>query len=62
MKSKLEEAKSASRRALLVTSFGALSMLAGILLLESGAEWRSIAAVLILVGALSKSAIFPFHI
>lgn len=66
----------AALQALLVTTFGGLAMLVGILLLGTAAgSYRitgllahpptgtavTVAVVLLLVGAVSKSAIFPFH-
>ncbi len=68
--------RSAGLQALIVTTFGGLAMLVGILLLgEAAGTYRvtelladppagtavTVAVVLLLVGALSKSALFPFH-
>ncbi len=68
--------RGAALTALLVTSFGGLAMLAGLLMLGSAAHSYSLAAVveaaprgavvvgavvLVLVGALTKSAQVPFH-
>jgi multicomponent Na+:H+ antiporter subunit A len=68
--------RGAALQALLVTTFGGLAMLAGLVLLavETGTSSLSgiitaaptgtlvtVAIMLVLVGALSKSAIFPFH-
>ncbi|WP_134322286.1 Na+/H+ antiporter subunit A [Cumulibacter soli] len=72
--------RSANRRAamqaLLVTTFGGLAMLAGIIMIGERASYRisdllatpppmstemTVAALLLLVGALSKSAQIPFH-
>lgn len=70
------EARSAALQAMLVTTLGGLSMLVGVILLASLAGTTSLsgiladppggpaavtAIVLILVGALSKSALVPFH-
>lgn len=66
----------AATQALLVTTFGGLAMLVGIIMLGErtgsyllseliahppGGAYSAIAVALILVGALSKSAIVPFH-
>ncbi|NLG47241.1 Na+/H+ antiporter subunit A [Gordonia sp. (in: high G+C Gram-positive bacteria)] len=67
----------AATQALLVTTFGGLAMLVGLIMLGQrtgsyllsdlladpppGGVYVSVAVVLILVGALSKSAIVPFH-
>ncbi len=70
------EARSAALHALLVTSLGGLAMLAGLVLLgQSSGTYRlgglladapggttvSVALVLVLVGAFTKSAQYPFH-
>ena len=70
------EARSAAKRALLVTGGGGIAMLAGLILLaqQSGTNELSgiieaaprstlvnVAVVLVLLGALTKSAQFPFH-
>ncbi|WP_051198729.1 Na+/H+ antiporter subunit A [Gordonia shandongensis] len=67
----------AATQALLVTTFGGLAMLVGIVMLgertgtyllselvaspPSGGVYVDVAVILVLVGALSKSAIVPFH-
>ncbi|MGO3326228.1 Na+/H+ antiporter subunit A, partial [Gordonia sp. (in: high G+C Gram-positive bacteria)] len=67
----------AATQALLVTTFGGLAMLVGIIMLgertgsyllsdliadpPGGGVYISVAVVLVLIGALSKSAIVPFH-
>ncbi|MFB2585210.1 Na+/H+ antiporter subunit A [Herbiconiux liukaitaii] len=72
-----KESRGAALQALLVTTFGGLAMLVGIILLSTEAGTSSIEALvanppegsglvttaimLILVGALSKSALLPFH-
>ncbi|WP_084361386.1 Na+/H+ antiporter subunit A [Herbiconiux solani] len=72
-----KESRGAALQALLVTTFGGLAMLVGIVLLTADAGTTSIAELvadppagsalvtasilLILVGALSKSALVPFH-
>jgi multicomponent Na+:H+ antiporter subunit A len=72
-----KESRGAALQALLVTTFGGLAMLVGIILLTTAAGTSSIAELvaspppgsalvttsimLILVGALSKSALLPFH-
>ncbi|WP_291048417.1 Na+/H+ antiporter subunit A [Herbiconiux sp.] len=72
-----KESRGAALQALLVTTFGGLAMLVGIVLLTGDAGTTSIAQLvadpppgsalvttaimLILVGALSKSALVPFH-
>ncbi|WP_440709439.1 Na+/H+ antiporter subunit A [Herbiconiux sp. YIM B11900] len=72
-----KESRGAALQALLVTTFGGLAMLVGIILLTADAGTTSIAqlvsdpppgsglvttaVMLILVGALSKSALVPFH-
>ncbi|GAB3616316.1 Na+/H+ antiporter subunit A [Okibacterium endophyticum] len=71
-----KESRGAALQALLVTTFGGLAMLVGIVVISGLTESTSIhdiveasadgplatlAIVLILVGALSKSAIVPFH-
>jgi multicomponent Na+:H+ antiporter subunit A len=72
-----KESRGAALQALLVTTFGGLAMLVGIILLSTEAGTSSIEALvadppatsglvttaimLILVGALSKSALVPFH-
>ncbi len=72
-----KESRGAALQALLVTTFGGLAMLVGIVLLTTDAGTTSIARLvadpppgsplvttaimLILVGALSKSALVPFH-
>ena len=72
-----KESRGAALQALLVTTFGGLAMLVGIVLLTTDAGTTSIAQLvsdpppgsglvttaimLILVGALSKSALVPFH-
>ncbi len=71
-----EAAQSAAKRALLVTGGGGIAMLAGLILLaqEAGTTELSaiveaaprgtlvnVAVVLVLLGALTKSAQFPFH-
>lgn len=68
--------RGAALQALLVTTFGGLVMLVGLVILSVDAGTTSLAAIiggadadtmtivavmLVLVGALSKSAIFPFH-
>jgi len=70
------ESRGAAQQALLVTTFGGLVMLVGVVLLAVTAGTTSLAAIiadpvqgdaaiwavlLILVGALSKSALVPFH-
>lgn len=70
------ESRGAAQQALLVTTFGGLVMLVGVVLLAVNAGTTSLAAIiadpvqgevavwavlLILVGALSKSALVPFH-
>ncbi|MCP3856366.1 MAG: hypothetical protein GY698_16750, partial [Actinomycetia bacterium] len=70
-----ESVRSAARRALLITGSGGLVLLAGLVILatEAGATTltdlapitgsrASVAAVLILIGAATKSAQFPFHV
>ncbi|HEV2637724.1 MAG TPA: Na+/H+ antiporter subunit A [Actinocrinis sp.] len=69
------EARRAAMQAVLVTTFGGLAMLGGVVLLgHAGGTYRisallaspphgrvvTVALVLVLVGALSKSAVFPF--
>ena len=69
-------ARTAAVRALLVTGVGGLSLLAGLILLgQASGEWTlaglladppggtvtSVALVLVLLGAFTKSAQFPFH-
>lgn len=69
-------ARSAALQALIVTTFGGLVMLVGLVMLSVFAGTASLSAIvadppvgaaptvavfLVLVGALSKSAIFPFH-
>ena len=72
-----KESRGAALQALLVTTFGGLAMLVGVILLSTAAGTTSIAAIvadppaasalvttsimLILAGALSKSALVPFH-
>jgi multicomponent Na+:H+ antiporter subunit A len=71
-----KESRGAALQALLVTTLGGLVMLVGFVLLAVDAETSSLTAIiadppsgvlgvtcgmLVLVGALSKSAIFPFH-
>ena len=73
---RLRTANSAALQALIVTTFGGLAMLVGLVLLAQAAGTSLLseiiasppqgglgatAAYLVLVGALSKSAIFPFH-
>lgn len=67
-------ARKAARRALLITASGGLALLAGLLVYADGASTRlrdlevstgtgaSVAAVLILVAAATKSAQTPFHV
>ncbi|MFT5431954.1 MAG: multicomponent Na+:H+ antiporter subunit A [Myxococcota bacterium] len=69
------EARDSARRALLITGGGGLVLLTGLLVLGTNAgAWRfseigsqvgqpgyALAAVLIIVGAMTKSAQFPFH-
>lgn len=67
-------ARKAARRALLITASGGLALLAGLLVYADGASTRlrdlevstgtgaSVAAVLILVAAATKSAQAPFHV
>ena len=74
--SKLRTSRAAALQALIVTTLGGLAMLVGLVILSAGAGSSllsdivahppqgpaAVAAVyLVLVGALSKSAIFPFH-
>ncbi|WP_307866517.1 Na+/H+ antiporter subunit A [Leucobacter chromiisoli] len=74
--SKLRTSRAAALQALMVTTFGGLAMLVGLVLLASAAGTSELsgivadppggalgatAAFLLLAGALSKSAIFPFH-
>ncbi|MFC7765110.1 proton-conducting transporter transmembrane domain-containing protein [Leucobacter soli] len=69
-------ARSAALQALIVTTFGGLAMLVGLVVLGTAAQTTnlseiladppdgtaaSVAVFLVLIGALSKSAIFPFH-
>ena len=70
-------ARAAAQQALIVTTFGGLAMLVGILMIGSMAGtysvsellasppeasgMLSVAVVLLLLGAISKSALFPFH-
>ncbi|GAC56992.1 Na(+)/H(+) antiporter subunit A/B [Gordonia hirsuta DSM 44140 = NBRC 16056] len=69
-------ARRAATQALLVTTFGGLAMLVGIIMLGErtgsyllseviahppGGTYAAVAVALILIGALSKSAIVPFH-
>ncbi len=71
-----QESRGAALQALLVTTFGGLVMLVGVVMISVAAETTSLAAIvanpvtgpigtwailLILVGALSKSALIPFH-
>ncbi|MGI9615170.1 MAG: hydrogen gas-evolving membrane-bound hydrogenase subunit E [Acidimicrobiales bacterium] len=70
-----ESVRTAARRALMITGAGGLALLAGLILLENeggttgltdlqpvtGAT-AGVAAALILVGAATKSAQFPFHV
>jgi multicomponent Na+:H+ antiporter subunit A len=72
-----ESARKAALQALLVTGLGGLAMLAGLVLLgvaaggfnmsglagagPAGHPWYGAGVVLVLLGAFSKSAIFPFH-
>ncbi|HWL59950.1 MAG TPA: Na+/H+ antiporter subunit A [Microbacteriaceae bacterium] len=75
-RSTLKTSRGASLQALLVTTLGGLAMLVGLILLvvETGATTLTgiiaaapdgtlvvVAVLLVLVGALSKSALFPFH-
>jgi len=75
-KTSSKASRGAALQALLVTTFGGLAMLVGLVLLavETGTSRLSgiieaapsdplaiVAIMLVLVGALSKSAIFPFH-
>ncbi|TDW29576.1 Na+/H+ antiporter subunit A [Cryobacterium psychrophilum] len=70
------ESRGAALQALLVTTFGGLIMLVGVIMISVGAGTTSLAVIvaqpvtgplgtwgilLILVGALSKSALVPFH-
>ncbi|MFC5928250.1 Na+/H+ antiporter subunit A [Cryobacterium melibiosiphilum] len=70
------ESRGAALQALIVTTFGGLVMLVGVVMLSVGAGTTSLAAIvdnpvagpigtwgvlLVLVGALSKSALVPFH-
>ncbi|TFD48298.1 Na+/H+ antiporter subunit A [Cryobacterium frigoriphilum] len=70
------ESRGAALQALIVTTFGGLVMLVGVVMLAVGAGTTSLAAIvenpvagpigtwgvlLVLVGALSKSALVPFH-
>jgi multicomponent Na+:H+ antiporter subunit A len=70
-----ESVRTAARRALLITGGGGLVLLAGLIVLarEAGATTltdlapitgtqASVAAVLVLIGAATKSAQFPFHV
>ena len=71
-----QESRGAALQALLVTTFGGLVMLVGVVMISVAAGTTSLAAIvanpvtgpigiwaiiLILVGALSKSALIPFH-
>lgn len=71
-----KESRGAALQALLVTTFGGLIMLVGVVMIAAAAETTSLAAIveqgltgpmptiailLILVGAVSKSALVPFH-
>ncbi|MFB2555703.1 Na+/H+ antiporter subunit A [Herbiconiux liangxiaofengii] len=72
-----KESRGAALQALLVTTFGGLAMLVGVILLSTAAGTTSIAGIvadppaggalvttsimLVLAGALSKSALVPFH-
>ncbi|WP_017794498.1 Na+/H+ antiporter subunit A [Leucobacter salsicius] len=73
---RLRTANAAALQALIVTTFGGLSMLVGLVLLVNATGTSSLAGIidaaptgtvstvavyLVLLGALSKSAIFPFH-
>lgn len=73
---KLRTANAAALQALIVTTFGGLAMLVGFVLLSNAAGSTSLSVIvanppqgelgttgvyLVLAGALSKSAIFPFH-
>ena len=73
---RLAPARAAAQQALLTTGVGGLAMLAGLVLLgQQSGEWNlsglvahppegttaSVAIVLVLAGALTKSAQFPFH-
>ena len=73
---KLRTANAAALQALIVTTFGGLAMLVGLVLLVNQTGSSSLVAIvdaaptgavattgvyLVLIGALSKSAIFPFH-
>lgn len=73
---RLRTANAAALQALIVTTFGGLAMLVGLVLLVNQTGTSSLVAIidaaptgalattsvyLVLVGALSKSAIFPFH-
>ncbi|QIK64407.1 Na+/H+ antiporter subunit A [Leucobacter viscericola] len=74
---KLRTANAAALQALMVTTFGGLAMLVGFVLLSQAAGTTllseivanppqgalgTVAVYLVLAGALSKSAIFPFHL
>jgi multicomponent Na+:H+ antiporter subunit A len=76
LRDRQEDARDAARQALLVTSLGGLAMLAGFVLLGQAAGTYSlsqivtdpphggsvgVALVLVLVGAFTKSAQYPFH-
>lgn len=73
---KLRTARAAALQALMVTTFGGLAMLVGLVVLAAAAGTAELSAIvadppsgpaaavavfLVLAGALSKSAIFPFH-
>jgi len=74
--SERESAKRAALQALLVTALGGLALLAGLVLLGlaggtfqisslgsglPGHPWYEATVILVLIGAFTKSAIFPFH-